>query len=231
MIEKAERSAHKDELVAFAKEITRWDEKLPAHPDMVYLVGQTKGNQESVLAAARGFPGVPVGFIGHDGTESSGFPGGSAWRKELQLKDLRRLFDPSLLVPILGSFTADADGVLRGHTRTEMQALIDHAIGTKLKKIIIVAPRFHMPRAYMTAVTVLLEKRHPEISIYAKNADDLPWLEKTVHSQGSETGRRIDFIKTEAQRIERYQKLDHLASIEEVEAYRNEVERRDAAQE
>jgi hypothetical protein len=231
MTEKAERSTNTDELIVFAKEITRWDEKLPAHPDMVYLVGQTKGNQEEVLAVAREFPGVPVGFIGHDGTESSGFPGGSAWRKELQRKDPHRLFDPSSLVPILGSFTVGADGVLRGHTRTEMQALVDHAIGAKLKKIIIVAPRFHMPRAYMTAVTVLLEKKHPEISIYAKNADDLPWLEKTVHSQGSEAGRRIDFIKTEAERIEKYQKLGHLASLEEVEAYRKEVERRDAEQE
>jgi len=202
------------------------NEKMPRDPDMVYLVGQTKENQEPVLTRASEFSGVPIGLVGDDGTMASGFPGFSAWKHELEAKGV----PASSIVGIPGAFSVDpADGMLKGNTRTEAQALVRYAKEHGFKKILIVAKRWHLTRAFMTVVTVLLEE-YPELRVYAKSGDDtgVSWFQQTVHSQGTEKGRQIDIIKSERKRISKYHMIGHLVSPEKVLEY---LEWRDRASE
>lgn len=89
--------------------------------DLVYLFGQTRKNESSVLDVAKSFEGT-IGTVGEDGTEEgSGFPGFSHWRSEL----IRRGIPAERIIGTKGTFSrTHTGGKFRGNTLTEAFAVV-----------------------------------------------------------------------------------------------------------
>lgn len=215
-------SMDEKELFLLLSEISERNErkKIPKHPDMVYLIGQTKENQESVIARAREFPDVQIGIGGEDDTEALGYPGFSPWKKRLEEEGI----SSQLIVPVFGTFSISPEGTLQGNTLTEARALVRYAKDHRFKKIVLVASLFHMPRAFMTVVGVIL-KEYPGLHLYARNGTELPWYDETVHSQGKVTGVRLGLMGGEMQRLSDYHAQGNIPSPQAVREY---IRKRDA---
>jgi hypothetical protein len=183
----------------------------PATPaDGAYLFGQTVDNQTSVFRT-----GVDLiqrqqarRLLIADSVSRSGYPGFAAWYQalmDLGLKTDKIRGVPTHSFPIL-------------HTLTEATALVRYAKAEKMRTIFVVAAPFHQLRAFMTTVTVALQK-FPELRIYNRPGQALPWHETVRHSQGSLECQRSELIYSELERIERYQVKGDLASPEQILAY------------
>lgn len=187
--------------------------------DLMYLVGETRSNQASVLDRAPEFSG-PVGIIGYPDTEHLGYPGSNVWIPEL----IQRGVPQERIVPITGSYV-DVGGKQIIHTLSEMGALARHAKEHGMQKIILVAPRFHLLRAFMSGVHALQEYC-PELRLYPALGTPLDWDEESSHSQRILRGIRADFMVEETIRIYTYHAQGNLPDQEDVLAY---MDRRDAA--
>lgn len=110
------------------------------------------------------------------------------------------------------------------NTLVDAKAMVRFAKLTNYKSIFIVTAPFHQLRAFMTAVTVVL-REYPDLKLYSSVGYSLPWLENVMHSQGNTKDTRLNLIKRELERIEKYQQKGDLASIEEVLNYLNQRER------
>jgi len=185
----------------------------PLDADMTYLVGQTSDNESSVLDAARKFRG-PIGFIGYDDVRQvCGFPGFSAWKDALA----NRSIGANRVVGILGSFVEVA-GRRTIHTLSELEAVARYAGHKGLRRVVIVAPHWHLLRSFMSVV--LPARRYcPDAHFYPALGAPLPWGEEVAHSQGRVRGTRADFMFTETVRIFTYQEQGNLPSAEEALAY------------
>jgi uncharacterized SAM-binding protein YcdF (DUF218 family) len=80
------------------------------------------------------------------------------------------------------------------------------------KKLILVATHEHQYRAYLTFLRVVIDSGL-DIIIYNSPVRNLPWFNETGW------GRRIDRLEQEFDRIEKYEKLGHIATYEEVINY------------
>lgn len=180
--------------------------------DLLYLVGQTRSNQVSVLDRARDFAG-PVGIIGYPETERFGYPGSDVWVPEL----MGRGVSQERIALIKGSFVEVA-GQQIIHTLSEMRALVRYAKRHDLRKVVIVAPRFHLTRSFMAAVYAV-EESFPELKVWPTLGTPLLWEDGASHSQGSLHGIRADFMVEETIRIYTYHAQGNLPDPEEVLAY------------
>lgn len=183
--------------------------------DGIYLFCQTEDNQGSVLQAALSLLNRSMSskvLILHSEAKS-GFPGFANWNEHLSK---------------LGISSGQIQGVPIGRTAmlntlVESEALVQFVHQRKLKSLIVVAPPFQQLRAFMTVVTVALEK-FPQLLIYSYPAVAMPWQQEVVHSQGTLRTTRQDLIQTELERIHTYQKKGDLASFEQVMTYLNNRE-------
>jgi len=187
-------------------------ERPPPQADMMYLLGETKSNQASVLDRASEFSGV-IGIIGYSNTEYMGYPGSDVWIPEL----MKRGVSSKRIVLIKGSFV-EVGGKKISHTLSEMRALVRYAKLNDIYKIIIVAPRFHLLRSFMSRVHAVNEYC-PELRLYPTLGTPLSWNEESSHSQGTLTGIRVDFFVEEIIRIYTYHDQGNLPSPEDVLAY------------
>lgn len=187
--------------------------------DMMYLVGQTRSNQVSVLDRASEFSGS-IGIIGYPDTERFGYPGSDVWVPELH----KRGISDERIVLVKGSFITVGDKEII-HTLSEMHALAHYAKTHVIRKIILVAPRFHLLRSFMSGVHAL-NKFYPELRLYPALGTPLDWNEDSSHSQGTLTGIRTDFPVEETIRIYTYHGQGNLPDPEDVLAY---LDRRDTA--
>lgn len=191
----------------------------PPPADLMYLVGQTRSNQASVLDRAPEFSG-PIGIIGYSDTEHFGYPGSDVWVPEL----VKRGVPNERVALVKGSFVEMGDKKII-HTLSEMRALVQHARAHKIRKILVVAPRFHILRAFMSGVLALTE-HYPEMRLYPALGRPLDWDERSSHSQGTLVGTRADFLVEETIRIYAYHAQGNLPDPENVLAY---LDRRDSA--
>lgn len=181
--------------------------------DLLYLVGQTKSNQESVLDRAVDFSG-PIGFIGYLDQEWTGvYPGSDVWTAEL----IRRGVSQERIVLIKGSLVEVA-GKQIVHTGSEMRALVQHAKIHDVRRVIIAAPRFHLLRSFMAAVHSV-EEIFPGLEVRPTLGTPLPWEDEASHSQGALHGIRADFMVEETIRIYTYHAQGNLPDPEKVLAY------------
>lgn len=186
--------------------------------DLMYLVGQTRSNQSSVLNRAPEFSG-PIGIIGYPDTEHFGYPGSNVWVPELH----KRGVSDEHIVLVTGSFV-DMGGKEVIHTLSEMRALMRYARANALQTVLLVAPRFHIVRAFMSGVLALTE-HYPELRLYPVLGTPLNWGEESSHSQGVLKGIRADFLVEEIIRIYAYHGQGNLPDPESVLTY---MDRRDA---
>ena len=101
---------------------------------------------------------------------------------------------------------------------------MNYAVKQKLRSLYVVSSPFHQLRAFMTLVTVAL-RDYPDLQIFSYTGNSLPWLDKTVHSQGTLSGTRKDIIKAEFERIEKYKQMGDLSSETEILDYLNKRDR------
>lgn len=188
---------------------------LPSAPvDAVYLFAQTTDNQEASFKAAQYLlkegMAEKICFVKTDAM--SGYSGYRYWKEEL----VRSGADQSSLefVPPVPAHT----DIL--HTRIEAESMVHFAKKQSYKSVIVTAPPFHQPRAFMAAVTAVI-KIHPELKLYSFAGKALPWCQEVAHSQGAVQDTRAGLIVGEIERIHKYQAKGDLASINEVLEYLN----------
>jgi hypothetical protein len=189
----------------------------PATPaDGAYLFGQTVDNQTSVFNTALDL--VKENRIRQvlipDSAPRCGYPGFKAWHQALIAQGL----NPST---ISGVPTASFPTL---HTRIEAIALVRYAKQENMSAVFVVAAPFHQLRAFMTTVSVALQE-FPELRVYSRVGQTLPWYETVLHSQGTLECQRRELIHSELERIQRYQATGDLAPTAQILEY---LGRRDA---
>lgn len=180
--------------------------------DLLYLVGETRANQNSVLDRGSKFEGR-LGLIGYTETERIGYPGSDVWVPELVTRGVP---EPRIDL-IYGSYTR-VDGVDIIHTGSETRALVRYAQAHGYNEVGLCAPRFHLLRTYMHTVHAV-HAEYPELRVYPVLGTPLPWEEAANHSQGTLHGIRADFMVEETIRIYTYHAQGNLPDPEEVLAY------------
>jgi hypothetical protein len=209
------------ELLTLYKRVMEEAPRHPRTPELVFLFGQTVDNQSSVLDVAKCFD-APIGIDSEDDTISLGYPGFGAWKTEL----LKRGIPDAKIVGVSGTFTRDG-GVLRGNTFTEAGAFVRFAKANNLRTVVIVAPRWHLMRCFMSMVT-WVGREYPSLHVYPALGAPQPWDELAVHSQGRSSGTRADFLFQETVRLFQYHEKGDLPSAEDALAYLDSVTRANA---
>jgi hypothetical protein len=186
--------------------------------DGLFLFGQTADNQTSAFAAVQQLlqdkRTNKVLFLG--AAPMSGYPGYDNWKRELsKLGVEENMLEAVPPVPV------DTDML---HTRIEAESMVLHARKKGYKKLIVTAAPFQQPRAYMAAVTAVLQ-HYPQLYIYSQAGKAMPWQEEVVHSQGEVQDERAGLIQGEMERIRKYNAKGDLASVEEVIDYLNRRDR------
>jgi hypothetical protein len=190
----------------------------PRTVDAAYLFAQTPDNQASVLFKGWHLleQGITPKLMFAQTGERSGYLGYEVWRQQLLAWNVAET--------CLEGVAVSYDVIL--HTLSEAEAMVKQAKQRGYQTLLVVAPPFHLPRAFMTAITAAL-REYPEIQIYSQPGEALAWMGEAVHSQGNEKALRKDLIQGEAERIAKYQAQGDLAAYEEVLLYLNN---RDAVQ-
>ena len=182
--------------------------------DAIYLFHQTEHNASSSIQTAQklyrrlkerrnGEP-VPVAVAGWE-TSICG-PGYMVWREWLGV-------EPIVVVPPID--------LVNTNTYTESKALARAAALAGWRNIIIIAPPFHLPRAFITSVSVL----ESPVRVYACPGQVLGWNTSSIHSQGVETGTWMNFAEGEIGKIRKYQKKGDLLPFPKVVEYLNDRDR------
>jgi len=184
----------------------------PRTVDAAYLFAQTPDNQASVLFKGRQLleKNITPKIMFAETGERSGYLGYDAWKQQLLAWNVAE---------------TNIEGVAVGydvilHTLSEAEAMMQQVKRKGYQTVLVVAPPFHQPRAFMTAITAAL-RLYPEVKLYSQPGETLPWLGEAVHSQGNEKALRKDLIQGEAERIAKYQAQGDLAQFEEVLEYLN----------
>ncbi|MEK6807618.1 MAG: hypothetical protein AABX75_01170, partial [Nanoarchaeota archaeon] len=166
--------------------------------DLAYLFAQTSDNERSVFAAGAHLyghnPGLNIGLCGSENT-NHGYPGLGAWRDKLFSQPYE--INAQCIIPIPHPNAPN--------TLSEAETLVNYAKENGMTHLGIVAPPFHLPRAFITIVTVVRDE-YPKLKIYSVVGTTLPWDEVVRHSQGVTTGKRSELISGEWERIRKYQK-------------------------
>lgn len=107
------------------------------------------------------------------------------------------------------------------NTGTEAAALADACRMLK-GDLGIIAPPFHLMRAFMTTVTAIQRIKLP-LRVYAIPGATAPWSEYVRHSQGTLENTRAGLITDELARLERYraQEYGSMISAQEAISYLN----------
>lgn len=98
------------------------------------------------------------------------------------------------------------------NTREQAIEVVKLAMENGWEKLILVASHYHQYRAYLTFLKEILDK-NSTLELYNAPVVDLAWFEETGW------GKRFDLLDDEFDRIEKYTKLFHLASLDEAVDY------------
>ena len=173
------------------------DTTLDRSPDLLYLFSETDDNRESVLEVARSLYRIRYGdnTAIPDNATNPGYSGFAEW-----FRVWYKRFGPSVYTV----FPITVPGSL--NTMSEAQAMVRYAGEQGMRTITVVAPAFHMPRAFLSAISVVV-RECLDIKVYALPGRTPDWWHKEVnHSQGTTSGTRVELIAGERKRIARYQK-------------------------
>lgn len=162
-----------------------------------YLFTETSDNASSVLDVGSGlllgdFASCILLLNDRNG-QNKGYPGASKWKKTLK----------GMGVEAQDIVFVRCDEPL--NTLSESAALVQYANARNLHRVIIVAPAFHLVRAFMSVVTAVHCLSAQGLRVHCQVGTSLPWDEEAKHSQGALKCLRSELIITEFNRILRYQ--------------------------
>lgn len=106
------------------------------------------------------------------------------------------------------------------NTREQAVEVINLAVSNGWNRLILVATHEHQYRAYLTFLRVVLDTGS-NIILYNSPVRNLTWF------TSNPWGRRIDRLKQEFDRIDKYSGLGHLATYEEAIIYQEWKERQE----
>lgn len=180
---------------------------------LLYLFSETDDNRSSSLSmATRLYQNRIADCIAMaDNSQNPGYSGFREWLNDLYIGMIPKLPKQADVVPI------DVPGNL--NTFSESQAMMRYTQEHGIRTVGAVAPSFHMPRAFLSAISVSV-RECPDIKIYA-----LPgwipdwWHENVAHSQGTTRGTRAALVASERERIRRYQQKGDLISFDQAFDY------------
>lgn len=176
-------------------------------PNAIYAFAHPKSNQAPGLnKAAKLYKKfrVPVAICGH---KASGYDGFTSWQRQLVKRGLPKKH--ILAVP-------HPKGLI--NTLSESQALIQFAKQRHWQKLIIASTPYHQIRAFMT-LTGIVQKYYPKLKLYSQPGLPGDWNTVAIHHQGIFKAKRRRFLRSEFQRILKYQKKGDLLSAAQVLAY------------
>lgn len=197
----------------FAEMLVRiYSDELPQKANAIYLVSETADNQESSLHMGAellrdGYADV-IAMAGFG--DERGYPGFQVWQSILKSD-----------FPVLDSHLCKVPWIDRNgsfNTRTELIDLVSYATKMKWESLIIVAPPFHLARAFMCAVGQVIDQGS-NLKVYAKSGFVEPWHETVVHSQGTTIAHRKDLVYIEMKAIVTYIIKGDLPKIKTVMDY------------
>ena len=167
--------------------------------DLLYLFSETDDNRASVLEVVpdiyrrEGVWGNNIAIP--DNNTNPGYSGFMEWYNALRQENIPR---------IVSVFPISVPGNL--NTMSEAQAMIRYAHEHSMGIVTVVAPAFHMPRVFLSAISVVV-RECPDVSVYA-----LPgcthdwWHDRVLHSQGKVRDTRAELFRgAERTRIAKYQ--------------------------
>ncbi|MBI2043036.1 hypothetical protein HYT25_01470 [Candidatus Pacearchaeota archaeon] len=186
------------------------EEKLRKMNDL-YLFGETSDNEEANFLSARKLldKGLTECVFASSAPKGNGYPGFDSWSNNLKIK-----YNITLL-PIDFS---DNIGI---NTLNESEALVKYirySSKNDLSLLYLIAPQFHLLRAFMTASSVVI-RENPDINFFAYPGEEQDWDKVVRHSQGTTIGRRIDLVKGEVERIQKYTSKGDIESITRIIDY------------
>lgn len=167
---------------------------------LAYLYANTLSNEDSMFLKA-------VKLANSGGTKALGTSEGDlGFGYEGFCHSARRLREFGLkdAVPVI-KFAVGGNV----NTGSEAQKLAEYARsiaggGPGSGDIAIIAPSFHIVRAFMTTVTALKRNGDIPVRVYAVPGVPLPWKEEAAHSQGTLKKKRAELLASELQRLEKY---------------------------
>lgn len=104
------------------------------------------------------------------------------------------------------------------NTKIEADVVVEWARKQNIKNLIICAPVFHMVRAYMTTVSIILS-RNLNIRVYAVAGKIDDWKKITITHQGLNKASFNDFIIVEIERIVKYQEKGDILETDRIWEY------------
>ncbi len=106
-----------------------------------------------------------------------------------------------------------------GSEAAKLAAYMKAYAGRGSTDLAVIAPAFHLPRAFMTTVTAL-HNAGVVLRVYPIAGVPLPWLQEAAHSQGAKN-TRAGWLTGELQRLEKYRapEFGNMLSAKEVLDY------------
>ena len=200
-----------EDAVTFTTRVLYDTEPTGIEVDAVFLFAQTRDNQASVLnRGAQLYHADRVHEIAIcNGNTETGYLGYRVWYQELLNRGVR---DKGSIVAITIPNHANIN------TLSEAQALIRHAKSHKWEYIYITSSPFHQLRAFISSVSVAT-REYPYLRIHNKPGIQLDWKQSVRHSQGTLKATRLELIKHELGRIDKYHESGDLIPFADVLDY------------
>ncbi|MDP1719258.1 MAG: hypothetical protein Q8L24_02430 [bacterium] len=188
-------------------------------PFVMYLVGQTAENENSVLEPCRQIAEVRAD-VGLDTViclaesqfppEKRKYPNFAVdWKEKLGGEESGMEF----------STFRFPEGPVE-HTGTEMIGLVAHAEEQNWSDVLLIASPWHQLRSFLSAVSAA-KKQGSKVRFWNLPGLPLLWTEQSVHSQGVQTGKRVDFIHAELAKVLAYSARGDIATVDEGIEYLN----------
>jgi hypothetical protein len=149
---------------------------------------------------------------------ANGYEGGDVW-----VANLKSMCVPDSKIDMM--YGARVNGSYEAkdfNTLTEMCALVRHLRTAGDRRVILVAPDFHLPRVMVSFVTALLTQPGEAIWAWGCPVSVKNWDAQLVHSQGSLAGTVAEIFSAECSKIAGPKRFGNLATLDKVLWYLNE---------
>lgn len=152
------------------------------------------------------------------GLPANGYEGGDVWKANLMNVGVPE----SKIEMMYGARIGESYEAKDFNTLTEMCALVRHLRTSGDKRVILVAPDFHLPRVMVSFVTALLAQPGSAIWAWGCPVSVKNWNAQLVHSQGSLAGTVAEIFSAECSKIAGPKRFGNLATLDKVLWYLNE---------
>ena len=187
---------------------------IPTHVTNIYLYCEQECLNNSMFSQIQNLPNIEHIFI-LDSPSKSGYVGFDKM-KNILVHEYN--IDYRVIIPV--PFLYENENMI--NTYNESLSLVDYLYKNFIEDLVVLAPVFHLPRAVLTLVSVIINNCSQDkyINIYSLAGNINNWTTKVLtHSQGKLTGTVNELFESEMKKIEDYTKKGDLLEIDRVLEY------------